>query len=57
MFGAKIYESTPALDTALQDLTDAPAPAKEEHLEPLKKSITKEIITYVQQASRSMGAT
>ena len=43
VFGAKIYESTPALDTALQDLTDAPA--KEEHLEPLKKSITKEIIT------------
>ena len=40
VFGAKIYESTSALDTALQDLTDAPAPAKEEHLEPLKKSIT-----------------
>ncbi|MFR9065905.1 MAG: hypothetical protein ACLVJH_02265 [Faecalibacterium prausnitzii] len=56
VFGAKIYESTPALDTALQDLTDAPAPAKEEHLEPLKKSITKEIITpMVEQAKQEYG--
>ncbi len=38
VFGAKIYESTPALDTALQDLTDAPCeggasgtPEKEHH--------------------------
>ena len=54
VFGAKIYESTPALDTALQDLTDAPA--KEEHLEPLKKSITKEIITpMVEQAKQEYG--
>ena len=56
VFGEKIYESTPALDTALQDLTDAPAPAKEEHLEPLKKSITKEIITpMVEQAKQEYG--
>ena len=56
VFGAKIYESTPALDTALQDLTDAPAPAKEEHLEPLKKSITKEIIApMVEQAKQEYG--
>ena len=56
VFGAKIYESTPTLDTALQDLTDAPAPAKEEHLEPLKKSITKEIITpMVEQAKQEYG--
>ena len=56
VFGAKIYESTPALDTALQDLTDAPAPTKEEHLEPLKKSITKEIITpMVEQAKQEYG--
>ena len=56
VFGAKIYESTPALDTALQDLTDAPA--KEEHLEPLKKSITKEIITlWWSRQNRSMGGT
>lgn len=56
VFGAKIYESTPALDTALQDLTDASAPAKEEHLEPLKKSITKEIITpMVEQAKQEYG--
>ena len=54
VFGAKIYESTPALDTALQILTDAPA--KEEHLEPLKKSITKEIITpMVEQAKQEYG--
>lgn len=47
----------PALDTALSsDLTDAPAPAKEEHLEPLKKSITKEIITpMVEQAKQEYG--
>ena len=59
VFGEKICESTPALDTALQDLTDAPAPAKEEHLEPLKKSITKEIITpMVEQAKAGyMAAT
>ena len=56
VFGAKIYESTPALDTALHDLTDAPAPAKEEHLEPLKKSITKEIIApMVEQAKQEYG--
>ena len=56
VFGEKIYESTPALDTALQDLTDAPAPAKEEHLEPLKKSITKEIIApMVEQAKQEYG--
>ena len=56
VFGEKIYESTPALDTALQDLTDAPAPAKEEHLGPLKKSITKEIITpMVEQAKQEYG--
>ena len=56
MCSGKIYESTPALDTALQDLTDAPAPAKEEHLEPLKKSITKEIITpMVEQAKQEYG--
>ena len=56
VFGEKIYENTPALDTALQDLTDAPAPAKEEHLEPLKKSITKEIITpMVEQAKQEYG--
>lgn len=56
VFGEKIYESTPALDTALQDLTDAPAPTKEEHLEPLKKSITKEIIApMVEQAKQEYG--
>lgn len=54
VFGAKIYESTPALDTALQTLTDAPA--KEEHLEPLKKSITKGIIApMVEQAKQEYG--
>lgn len=54
VFGAKIYENTPALDTALQTLTDAPA--KEEHLEPLKKSITKEIIApMVEQAKQEYG--
>ena len=43
-------------DTALQDLTDAPAPVKEEHLEPLKKSITKEIIApMVEQAKQEYG--
>lgn len=56
VFREKIYESTPALDTALQDLTDAPAPVKEEHLEPLKKSITKEIISpMVEQAKQEYG--
>ena len=54
VFGAKIYENTPALDTALQTLTDASA--KEEQLEPLKKSITKEIIApMVEQAKQEYG--
>ena len=54
VFGAKIYENTPALDTALQTLTDAPA--KGEHLEPLKKSITREIIApMVEQARQEYG--
>lgn len=58
VFGAKIYESTPALDTALQDLTDAPAPAKEEHLEPLKKaSPRKSSLLWWSRQSRSMAGT
>lgn len=58
VFGAKIYESTPALDTALQDLTDAPAPAKEEHLEPLKRaSPRRSLPPWWSRQSRSMVGT
>lgn len=56
VFGAKIYESTPALDTALQDLTDAPA--KEEHLEPLKRaSPRRSSPLWWSRQNRSMGGT
>ncbi len=55
VFGDKIYEDTPALDTALQTLAQADAP-KTEQLAPLKKSIAKEIIApMVEQAKQVYG--
>ena len=55
VFGAKIYESTPALDTALQTLTDA---RRKRSIWNPEKSITKEIITlWWSRQSRSMGGT
>ncbi len=55
VFGTKIYDDTPALDTALQTLTHTP-PAAGQDLDPLKKSIAKEIITpMVEQAKQEYG--
>lgn len=56
VFGAKIYEDTPALDTALKTLTHTPSATADQHLEPLKKSIAKEIIApMVEQAKQEYG--
>lgn len=56
VFGTKIYDDTPALDTALQTLTHTPPAAADQHLEPLKKSIAKEIIApMVEQAKQEYG--
>lgn len=56
VFGAKIYDDTPALDTALQTLSRTPPAAAGQHLDPLKKSIAKEIIApMVEQAKQEYG--
>lgn len=56
VFGTKIYEDTPALDTALQTLTNAPQREAEQRLEPLKRSIAKEIVApMVEQAKQEYG--
>ena len=56
VFGAKLYEDTPTLDTALHTLTETPPQTADQHLEPLKKSIAKEIITpMVEQAKQEYG--
>lgn len=56
VFGTKIYEDAPALDTALQTLTGAPQRETETHVEPLKRSIRKEIIApMVEQAKQAYG--
>lgn len=56
VFGAKIYDPNPMLDTALQDLTETPPTIADRSLEPLKKSVVNEILApMVEQAKQEYG--